>query len=321
MRLLDERSYWKPFEYPEFYEIWIKAQAAHWSPFEVQMSSDVSDWKSLLTQSERNVIGNILKSFTILEVHVEDYWASRVGRWFKKPEIQAVAHTFAAQESIHAVAYSYLNDELGLTDYQGFMHEPSSFNKIQRLVDTKGKSKTDIARSLAVFSAFTEGVSLFGSFAILLSFSQRNLLKNTAQLIAWSVLDEQHHSDTGIKLFNIFKKEYPEIWNDELKKEIYEAARLTIKLEDDFLDKAFEMGDIPGVKKDDIKQFMRFRANQQLKKLGLKSNWTNIDQQSIQNLAWFDVMINGQNSVDFFAAKETAYAKNVIAFDDAWSEE
>lgn len=318
MSLLDTRAHFKPFEYPEFYEIWIKAQSSHWSPFEVQMGSDVDDWKQKLTESEKNVIGNILKGFTIMETFVEDYWASNVARYFKKIEIQMVAHTFASFESIHAVGYAYLNDTLGLDDYKAFLHDPTTYARIERLINTKGKTKEDIARSLAIFSAFTEGVSLFSSFAILLSFSKRNLLKNTGQIIAWSVLDEQMHSQTGIMLFNIFKQEYPEIWTDAFKKDIYDAARLTVKLEDDFIDKVFELGDIEGISKDDVKAFIRYRANDRLKALGLKSNWTNIDKDALERMSWFSVMTNGQNNVDFFSVKDTAYTKNLIDFEDIW---
>ena len=152
MGLLDTRAYFKPFEYPEFYEIWIKAQAAHWSPFEVQLASDIDDWKIKLTDSEKNVVGNILKGFTTLETHVEDYWASRVARFFKKVEIQMVAHTFASFESIHSIGYSYLNDSLGLDDYKAFMSDPATYARIERMVNVKGKTKADIARSIAIFS-------------------------------------------------------------------------------------------------------------------------------------------------------------------------
>lgn len=318
MALLDTRAYFKPFEYPDFYETWLKAQAAHWSPVEVQMGSDINDWKTKLTESEKNAVGNILKGFTAMETFVEDYWAGKVAKWFKKIEIQMVAHTFASFESIHAVGYAYLNDSLGLDDYKAFLHDPTTYARIERLVNVKGKSKEDIARSLAIFSGFTEGVSLFSSFAVLLSFSRRNLLKDTGQIIAWSVLDEQLHSETGIKLFNIMKQEYPEIWNDGLKADIYEAARITIKLEDEFIDKVFEMGDIEGVNKQDLKAFMRYRANDRLRAMGLKSNWTNIDKEAIERMSWFEVLVNGQSSVDFFAGKETAYAKNIIEFSDVW---
>jgi len=320
MSLLDSREYFKPFEYPEFYEIWIKAQASHWSPFEVEMSSDVSDWKTKLTDSEKNVVGNILKGFVAMESSVEDYWATKVGSIFKKPEIQMVAHTFASFESVHQVGYAFLNDTLGLDDYKAFLTDAATYSRIERLVNIKGKSKYDIARSLAIFSGMTEGVSLFSSFMVLLSFSKRNLLKNVGQIIAWSVLDEQLHSQTGIQIFNIFRREYPEIWTDELKKDLYEAARITIKLEDDFIDKVFELGDIEGITKSDLKAFMRYRANDRLKAMGLKSNWTNIDKEAIERCSWFEVLVNGQQHDDFFAVKSTGYARNVLEFSNIWEE-
>lgn len=318
MSLLDTRNYFKPFEYPEFYDIWVMAQASHWSPFEVQLASDLDDWRTKLTESEKNVAGNILKGFQAMETHVEDYWASKVGRWFKKVEIQMVAHTFSAWESIHQVGYAYLNDSLGLDDYKAFMKDEATYARIERMMDVKGKSKSDIARSLAIFSAFIEGVSLFSSFAVLLSFSRRNLLKNVGQIIAWSVLDEQLHSQTGILLFNLMKKEYPEILTDEFKKDIYDAARLTIKQEDDFIDKVFELGDIEGLSSSDLKAFMRYRANDRLKALGMKPNWNNIDKAAIDRMSWFSVIVNGQGQADFFAVKETSYSKNVLDFNIAW---
>lgn len=321
MGLLDTREHFKPFEYPEYYDIWIKAHAAHWSPFEIQMGGDIDDWKTKLSEGEKNVVGNILKGFVAMETHVEDYWASKVGRWFKKIEIQMVAHTFASFESIHAVGYALLNDSLGLDDYKAFMNDEATYARIKRMIEVDGKSKQDIARSLAVFSGFVEGVSLFSSFAVLLSFSKRNLLKNVGQIIAWSVLDEQLHSQTGIMLFNQFRKEYPAIWTDELKKDIYEAARLTVKLEDDFIDKVFELGEIDGISKSDLKVFMRYRANDRLKAMGLKSNWTNIDKEAIGRMSWFNTLVNGQSMVDFFALKETSYSKNILDFNDVWSED
>lgn len=318
MSLLERRDYFKPFEYPEFYDIWIKAQASHWSPFEVELSGDVNDWKTKLTESEKNVIGNILKGFVAAETYVGEYWSSKVTRWFPKVEIQMVAQTFSSFETVHQVGYALLNDSLGLDDYKAFLNEPSTYAKIGRMVETKGKTKLDIAKSLAVFSAFTEGVSLFSSFAVLLSFSKRNLLKNVGQIIAWSVLDEQLHSQTGIQLFNIFKTEYSEIWTDEFKKEIYEAARLTVKLEDDFIDKVFELGDIEGIAKLDLKAFIRYRANDRLKAMGLKSNWTNIDKEAIERMTWFSVLVNGQTHDDFFAVKSTSYARNILEFSNIW---
>ena len=59
--LLTERIVYKPFEYPEAYDYWLKQNQAHWIHTEVPMMSDVNDWKQNLTKTEKNIIGSILK--------------------------------------------------------------------------------------------------------------------------------------------------------------------------------------------------------------------------------------------------------------------
>jgi len=243
-----------------------------------------------------------------------------VSKWFKKPEIQMMAATFSAFESIHAVSYAYLNDSLGLTDFAAFLHEPTAKAKIDRLMETKGKTKVEIARSLAIFSAFNEGVNLFSSFAVLLNFSRFNKMKGLGQIIAFSIKDESLHSEAGCWLFRTMIQEYPEIWTDELKKEIYEAARETIKLEDDFIDKVFELGDIEGITAKDLKIFIRHRCNTKLQDLGLKSNWKNIDKEALERMSWFDVLSAGVSHADFFASRVTEYSKGSIDFSKIWDD-
>jgi hypothetical protein len=51
----------------------------------------------------------------------------------------------------------------------------------------------DIAKTLAVFGAFTEGLQLFASFAILLNFPRFNKMKGMGQIVTWSVRDEIHN--------------------------------------------------------------------------------------------------------------------------------
>jgi ribonucleoside-diphosphate reductase beta chain len=273
------------------------------------MSKDIIDWKVNLTPAEKHLIGFILKGFTQSEVFIQDYWSCNVSRWFKKPEIQMMSATFAAMESIHAVSYAYLNQTLGLEDFSAFLHEPSAKAKIDRLMMVKGKTKRDIARSLAIFSAFNEGVNLFSQFALLFNFSRFNKMKGLSEIIQFSALDESLHSEAGCWLFNTLIKENPDIWDDELKKEIYEAARLTIELEDNFIDKAFELGDIEGVSKAGMKNFIRDRCNRKLQEIGLKKNWKNIDQTLLKEMAWFETLVFGNKSDDFFFKRISEYAK------------
>src|ERR1700686_3914017 len=82
-------------------------------------------------------------------------------------------------------------------------------------------SKFDIARTLAAFGAFTEGLQLFASFAILLNFPRFGKLKGLGRIISWSVRDESLHFDSIIRLFRTFVHENPEIWNEDLNRELY----------------------------------------------------------------------------------------------------
>lgn len=306
------RATYKPFVYDQAYKYWELQQQAHWLHTEISMASDISDFKSNLTESERNVIGHILKGFTQSEIFIGEYWGNKVAKWFKHPEIQMMASTFSSFESIHAVSYAYLNDSLGLDDYEAFLHDPTTKAKIDRLLSTKGKTKQEMAQSLAIFSAFNEGVNLFSSFAVLMNFQRFNKMKGLGQIIAFSIRDESLHSEAGCWLFRTLMDENPELWTDELKKNIYDAARLTVELEDNFIDKAFEFGEVEGLSKEDLKNYIRFRANTKLQDLGLKTNWKNVSKESIEKMMWFDVLSNGVEMQDFFAGRVSTYSKGSI---------
>lgn len=322
MSLLTKRLVFAPFEYEQAYNYWLLQQQAHWIHSEVSMAKDMQDWSDKLTDSEKMVIGNTLKSFTQTEVVVgNDYWIGKVHKWFKKPEIQMMAAAFANMETIHAKAYAYLNETLGLEDYEAFLQDPSSKAKIDHLMNVKGKELKDIARSLAIFSGFAEGVQLFSSFAVLMHFSRFDKLNGVGQIVAFSVKDESLHSEAGCWLFRTLIEEHPEIWDDELKSQIFEAARAAVKLEDEFIDKVFELGPIEGLDPYDLKQFIRYRANTKLQDLNLKSNWKNIDKESIERMAWFDYMTSGTEKQDFFAGRVTSYSKGVSNWDNMYDED
>ena len=111
--ITDKRLFYKPFEYDQAHEFLNQQQRVHWLPEEVTLAADVNDFKLKLTESEKNLIGNILKSFAQTETYVNDYWSTKVAVWFPKHEIKAMACAFADFESIHAEAYARLNEELG----------------------------------------------------------------------------------------------------------------------------------------------------------------------------------------------------------------
>jgi len=213
--ITQERIVYKPFEYPTAFDYWLKQQQAHWIHTEVPMMSDINDWKQNLNETEKNIIGSILKGFAQTETVVNDYWTGLVTKWFRKPEIIAMATVFGAMETIHAEAYSLLNEELGLDDFSEFLEDETTMAKIEALTENAASFGDEVdwherAKSLAIFSAFTEGVNLFSSFAVLSSgvlregFSSIRVLNNqhpASECIDSSLID---HSTICPTPFNLF---------------------------------------------------------------------------------------------------------------------
>jgi len=328
-KLFEERIPYKPFEYPVYYtEGWLKQAQAFWLHTEISMQGDVKDWKENLTKSEKNLVGNILLGFAQTECAVSDYWTGMVTKWFPKYEIQQMAMMFGSQETIHAVAYSYLNETLGLEDFEAFLHEPATADKFDLLMNTSAdythndlesneSARQDVAKSLAIFSAFAEGVSLYSSFAVLYSFQMRNLLKGIGQQMKWSVRDESLHSRMGCQLFNHMCEEYPEL-REQSKDSIIEAAKLIVELEEKFIDKMFEMGDLENLKSNDLKEFIKQRTNDKLKELGYEEIFV-VNQEKSSKLDWFYHLTGGVTHTDFFAIRPTDYSK--AGEDDDWDED
>jgi ribonucleoside-diphosphate reductase beta chain len=309
------RPHYKPFEYQTAFEFYKDQHRAHWLADEVPLSSDLNDWKLKLSESEKSLIGNILKSFAQTETYVNDYWATKVAVWFPKHEIKAMACAFADFESIHAEAYARLNEELGLDDFEAFMEDEEAKAKIDRLVELPGDTLREKALSLAIFSAFTEGVNLFSSFAILMSFQLRNLMKGTGQIVEWSVRDESLHSKAGCWLFRTMMEEMPEL-QDGMESQIYDACDISVKLEFDFIDKAFEMGEIEGLNINQLKNFIKERANQKLIELGYNPLYNDIDPNLLKSMEWFGHLTSGKTHQDFFAGRVTDYSKSTADWSD-----
>jgi ribonucleoside-diphosphate reductase beta chain len=322
MGLFDERIAYKPFEYPEYYtEGWLKQAQAFWLHTEISMQSDIKDWNERLDEKEKNLVGNILLGFAQTECAVSDYWTQKVVSWFPKHEIRQMAMMFGSQETVHAVAYSYLNETLKLEDYEAFLHEPATARRFDNLVAYDGTSRVGIGTSLAIFSAFAEGVSLYSAFAVLYSFQLRNLLKGIGQQMKWSVRDESLHSKMGCQLFRHMCQEDENLLA-ECREDVVKAAETMVKLEENYIDKMFEMGDIEGIKAIDLKQFIKKRANEKLVELGYVDlgSYFAYDTKAASNLDWFYHLTGGVTHTDFFAIRPTDYSKANEGedFEDIW---
>lgn len=318
--IFQKRLIFKPFEYPELEEFAKPIQSTYWVHDEINFDRDVQDFHTKLTETEKYVVGTILKSFAMTEVFVADEFWSQLPNYLPKPEIAMLSATFTENEWRHANAYHRINEVLGLQDFDAFLKDEVAMAKFENLIKVRKDyddkpSKTDVARTLAIFGAFTENVCLFSQFAILRSFSNngRNLLNNIGNIIDWSQFDEQQHAKVAMYLFNKIKEENPDIWTSEFKQDIYTAAHITLNLEIDLIDQILVHGDLPNLTKKDLINYMKNRINISLNTLGLKSVY-NVNVEALDSLSWFDDKFVAMSHDDFFAKRPTDYTKKLVQF-------
>ena len=319
--LTDERSHFKPFNYPWAYDAWIKHEQSHWLHTEVPMLEDVKDWKKKLTENEKNFLTHIFRFFTQGDIDVAGGYVNNYLPYFPQPEVRMMLLGFAAREALHVAAYSHLIETLGLpeTTYNQFMEYKEMREKHDYVMDVSSKNgdKESTATHIAVFSAFTEGMQLFSSFIMLLNFPRTGKMKGMGQIVTWSIVDETQHAESMIKLFRTYIEENKEIWNDELKGRIYSIAERMVELEDKFIDLSFSMGGIDGLSSEDVKRYIRYIADRRLISLGLKG----IFKVKKNPLPWVEEMINAPTHTNFFENRATDYAKGALSGDwgDVWA--
>ena len=307
MSLLETRDYYKPFDHPWMFDYYSQQNQMHWFPEDVPLHNDVKDWQTL-DNNEKNLLTQIFRLFTQSDVDVSSGYVDRYMRIFKKPEARMMMGAFNNMESIHQHAYSLLLDTVGMPEieYKAFADYEAMADK-HEYVDAVRVSKGDkgsIAKALAIYSAFTEGLQLFSSFIVLLNFPRFGKMKGMGQIITYSIRDESLHVEAMTKLFREFIQENLDIWTDDFKKEIYQACREMVNLEDRFLDLVFEMGDIDGLTKKEMKQYIRYIADRRLLQLGLKPNYNVKD----NPIGWLDDVL-GVEHQNFFEGRATTYMK------------
>ena len=320
-RLTDQRTYFKPFNYPWAYDAWLKHEQAHWLHSEVPMAEDVKDWKKRLTNEEKQFLTNIFRFFTQGDIDVAGGYVNNYLPYFPQPEIRMMLMGFAAREALHIAAYSHLIETLGLPEstYNQFLEYQEMKDKHDYVTELSSKNGTleSTATHIAVFSAFTEGMQLFSSFIMLLNFPRHGLMKGMGQIVTWSIVDETMHAESMIRLFKEFIKENNEIWNDELKGKIYSIAEKMVELEDKFIDLSFANAEMRELTAEDVKKYIRYIADRRLISLGMKG----IFKVKKNPLQWVEEMINAPVHGNFFENRVTDYAKGALggSWEDVWA--
>lgn len=315
LKVTDQREYFKPFHYPWAYDMWLKHEQSHWLHTEVPMMGDVKDWKSRLTQEEKFFLTNVFRFFTQSDIDVAGGYVTNYLPHFPQPELRMMLSGFAAREALHIAAYSHLIESLGMPDttYNEF-NEYDAMREKHEFFQSKIMNGANVPVKIAAISAFTEGLSLFSSFIMLLNFPRHGKMKGMGQIVTWSIVDETMHTEGLIKLFRTYVEENKEMWNDETKGQIYTVCEKMVELEDKFIDLAFTMGKVEGLRDTEVKEYIRYIADRRLISMGMRG----IYKVKKNPLPWVEEMINAPTHTNFFENRATDYAKGALSGD--WSE-
>lgn len=315
----EAKGYFKPFRYPFAFEAYQLQNKMHWSPEEVPLHDDVRDWNKKLTAAERNLLTHLFRFFTQGDVDVGQAYMDKYMPVFRNEEVRMMLSSFGNMEAVHAHAYSLLLDTIGMpeTEYQAFKKYEVMAAKHDYLENFDITDEASVARALAVFSGFTEGLQLFSTFAILMNFQRFGKMRGMGQIVTWSIKDESLHVESMSKLFRTYIGERPHLWTPELRAELGRICDEMVELEDAFIDLAFEQGGIEGLTPEEVKRYIRYIADRRLAGLGLDARF-HVEKNP---LSWLDYILNGVEHANFFEARATEYAKGALrgSWSDVWA--
>ena len=314
---------YKPFRYPWAYAAWQKQQQTHWMPEEVQLGEDIKDWAVRLTGEERNFLTAIFRFFTQADLDVNENYMETYAGLFKPHEVKMMLAAFSNIETVHVAAYALLIETVGMpeAEFGAFMEYAEMREKhdmSMRLKETDGDPLCELI-NLAGFGAFTEGMQLFASFAMLMNFQRFGKMKGMCQIVEWSIRDESLHCAGITELFKTYRREMVETGaiNKEdlgfLQHEITAMAKNMVAAEFRFIDLAFDMGEPEGLTRKEMKDYVMYIADLRLSQLG----YPTVYGISSHPLPWLVELINGVEHANFFETRSTEYSKGALR--GSWS--
>ena len=320
--LLQGSAAYNVSRYPWAYAYWKKQQQVHWMGEEVPLGEDIKDWTSdRVTDGERNLLTQIFRFFTQSDVEVSDNYLKRYMPIFQPLEVQMMMAAFTNMETVHIDAYALLLTTIGMpeTEFAAFRDYAEMRDKADYMHSFGVGTVADVSRTLAMFGAFTEGMALFASFAMLLNFPRHNKMKGMGQIVTWSVRDESLHCEGIIRLFHEWNRETGAM-TPAVRDDILDVCRTMVGLEERFIDLAFGLGAVEGMTPEDIRAYVHYIADWRLTQLRLPTLYGyfkpvdgGYEPVKPHPLPWLVEILNGVEHANFFEQRATEYSKGATS--------
>ena len=319
--ILTPSKVYKPFRYDFGYQAWEQQSKVFWLSLNVPMGDDMRDWRTRLSDVERSLLSNVFPLFVQTDMLVEDIWMHEYNKIFKPQEIQMAIASISNSESIHKVAYSHLLDSLAfpVNHYSKFMEQKAMMDKYNFTTGFHMDSLAGIALSIMIFGCMTEGIQLFSTFALMMNFPRQNKMKGMGQIISWSVRDESLHCGFANELLKVLIREFGHLIDlPRIIKRAIEAVHKIVANERAYIDLAFELGEIPGLTKDNHIKYVHHLADKRLKLYSIPVQFGEED----TPYEWLDSLLGGLEMANFFEQHSSEYSLGALKgdFSTAWDE-
>lgn len=318
--IFDEQISRKPNRYPWVEQFIESMHNGFWTDKEFNFKSDVHQFKTVLTDQEREIIIRTLSAIGQIEVAVKTFWA-KLGENLPHPSLQDLGYVMANVEVIHNNAYERL---LSVLDMEDVFEENLKLDWIQGRVKYLRKythkfykdSKKQYLYALILFTLFVENVSLFSQFYVINWFARfKNVLKDTDQQVKYTRNEENIHGMVGTKLINTIREELPELFDAELEERIINEAHEAFKAESKIVDWMINGIREEGLDAQILKEFIKGRINKSMEQIGFKTPFE-VDQSLLEKTMWFEEELLGNNMTDFFHSRPTEYSKKNQSFSE-----
>ncbi len=307
-----------PSLYPWARELYDQAIANTWYPHEIPLKEDLEDWATM-TDDEKYAVEFVMSFFNPAELVVNRVLALGVYPYLKSAECHLYLAKQMWEEANHCVAFEYVLETLPLDRtkiYETHITTPSMKAKedyindyVARMTEdtydvTTIEGKKDFIRNLAAYNIVMEGVWFYSGFMVMLSFRQRNKLRNLASMINWVLRDESLHLKFGINLVLTLLEENPEIVSAEFAEEIKQIIIKGVDLETEYNKNLFPRG-ILGLNADYVNQYVQYVADRRMEELGFAPHYN-----ATNPAKWMSTATDVYELVNFFEAQNTNYEVN-----------
>ena len=320
--IFDEQIARKPDLYPWTMAFIEAMWQSHWTPAEFTFESDLHDYKTRLTPQEQQIIVRTLSAIGQIEIAVKTFWA-RLGDNLRHPSLVDLGLVMANIEVIHNIAYEKLLVVLGLSDaFEDNLKLDVINGRVKYLRKYTDKvykdNKKQYVYALILFTLFVENVSLFSQFYVVLWFGRyKNVLKDTNNQVTYTKNEELIHARIGVQLINTIRKEYPELFDEDLERRIIQESQEAFRSESKIIDWILDGYTGERISPDTLKAYVKTRIAESLDAIGFKvPDEYKISEEAQRDIEWMQEEVLGSNMKDFFDGISVDYAKSNKSFNE-----